>query len=125
MVLRTHRIFGALADEQRINVLLEVLDRGETRPAEIQAALGMSQPAVSRALGQLRAEGLVERGNQRTPFRVPRPREVRSLLRAASLIEHAASENPAALALAERLQRQDMARGAEDTALDARSAGAS
>lgn len=114
MPTRTHEIFAALADATRLRVLLAVLDHGEVRPQRLQAELDLPQSTVSRALTQLRAAGLVARGGQRTPFRVPNPRETRLLLRSAAQIEHADGGNPEAAALAERLRRQDMARGADD-----------
>lgn len=112
MAIRTHKCFQALADEHRLGVLLAVLAANEINQKDLLDAVGLPQPAVSRALTKLRDVGFLERGNQRTPIRAPRPREARALVRAAALIEHAHTGNPDALTLARELQRQDMALGA-------------
>lgn len=112
MAIRTYKWFAAVSDEQRLRALLAVLAVGEVLQKDLASELGLSQPTVSRAVTALRDVGLLERGNQRMPLTVPRPRETRTLIRAAALIEHAHTGNPDALKLATELQRQDMARGA-------------
>jgi DNA-binding IclR family transcriptional regulator len=114
MAIRTHRCYAALADEQRLRVFLAVLAAGQIRQQELVAAVGIPQPAVSRAVTELRDVGLLARGNQRTPIYVPRPREARALVRAAALIEFAHTGNPEAEKLAGEIQRQDMALGADE-----------
>ena len=116
MAIRTHRCFAALADPQRLQVVLAVLDARESSPKDLMAKLGLPQSTVSRAVTQLRDVGLLKRGNQRTPIIVPRPREARALIRAGALIEYAHTGNPDALKLANELHRQDMALGAGEPA---------
>lgn len=114
MALRTHQLLRAIADENRVRVLLAVLDSPGLRPGDLEAPLGLKQPVVSRAVRELLREGLLARGSERQPLTVPRPREVRALIRAAALIEYETSGNPDALSLADRLRKQDMARGASE-----------
>jgi ArsR family transcriptional regulator len=53
------RLFKALGDETRLKVVA-LLAHGELCVCHVQAALALSQPAVSRHLGVLRAAGVVE-----------------------------------------------------------------
>lgn len=104
----------AVADQQRLQVLLAVLNGAAVRPGELQRHLGLNGPAVSRAVRELLAADLLARRSERQPLEVVRPREVRALLRAAALLEYESGGNPEALALAQRLRRQDMALGAAE-----------
>lgn len=118
MPARTHEIFSVLADEKRLRTLLVVLDEEAIRPNQIERVTHLDQSAVSRALAALARVGLVARGNQRTPYVIPQPREARRLVMAAAEIEHRHTGNPDALALAQLLRRQEMARGAEESRSD-------
>src|SRR5512143_2642434 len=52
------RLFKALGDETRLRIVA-LLSHGELCVCHLQEALGLSQPAVSRHLGVLRAAGVV------------------------------------------------------------------
>ncbi len=52
------RVFRALSDETRLNII-QLLSDGEKCVCEIYSALKLSQPKVSRHLAYLRREGLV------------------------------------------------------------------
>lgn len=114
MPARTHEIFAALSDAKTLAVLLTLLEHGERRPRDLEADTGLSQSIVSRSLRSLARQGIVERGNQRTPYRVLRPAHTRSMVRAAALIEHAWTGNPDAVDLAQLLLKQQMQRGADE-----------
>jgi ArsR family transcriptional regulator len=51
---------SALADETRLQILRMIADNGEMRANEIIDATGLSQPSVSRYLGQLAANGYLQ-----------------------------------------------------------------
>ncbi len=51
--------FKALADDTRLKSLLLIEREGELCVCELMAALGQSQPMISRHLARLRREGLV------------------------------------------------------------------
>ncbi|WP_347331117.1 metalloregulator ArsR/SmtB family transcription factor [Marinimicrobium locisalis] len=51
--------FKALADDTRLKSLLLIEREGELCVCELMAALGLSQPMISRHLARLRREGLV------------------------------------------------------------------
>jgi DNA-binding transcriptional ArsR family regulator len=72
-------IFDTLVDPSRRRIL-DLLRSGERPVGELVAALGMSQPAVSRHLRVLRDAGLVEArvDGQRRPYRL-RPEALREL----------------------------------------------
>ena len=53
------QLFRALGDETRLRIVA-LLAHGELCVCHVEKALGLSQPHVSRALGILRAAGLVE-----------------------------------------------------------------
>jgi ArsR family transcriptional regulator len=53
------RFFRALGDETRLRIVA-LLSHGELCVCHLQAALGLSQPNISRQLGVLRAAGIVE-----------------------------------------------------------------
>ena len=53
------RLFKALADEDRVRIVA-LLTHGELCVCHVEAALGQSQPSVSRHLAVLRAAGVVE-----------------------------------------------------------------
>ena len=53
------RLFKALADETRLRVVA-LLSHGELCVCHLEAALGLSQPNISRHLAVLRAAGIVE-----------------------------------------------------------------
>jgi ArsR family transcriptional regulator len=53
------RLFKALADEDRVRIVA-LLTHGELCVCHVEAALGQSQPSVSRHLAILRAAGVVE-----------------------------------------------------------------
>lgn len=52
-------LFKCLADETRLRLALLVADQGELCVCELTAALDVSQPKISRHLGQLRACALL------------------------------------------------------------------
>ncbi|HHJ15844.1 MAG TPA: metalloregulator ArsR/SmtB family transcription factor [Gammaproteobacteria bacterium] len=52
--------FQMLADTTRLRVLMLLQGRGELCVCELTHALSLSQPKISRHLGQLRESGLVE-----------------------------------------------------------------
>jgi ArsR family transcriptional regulator, arsenate/arsenite/antimonite-responsive transcriptional repressor len=52
------RLFRALGDETRVRIVA-LLTHGELCVCHIEAALGLSQPNVSRQLGVLRSAGVV------------------------------------------------------------------
>ncbi|RLQ22152.1 ArsR family transcriptional regulator [Seongchinamella sediminis] len=52
-------LFKCLADETRLSVVLLIWEQGELCVCELTAALALSQPKVSRHLGQLRDCGLL------------------------------------------------------------------
>lgn len=54
-----HQFFRLLADETRIRCLLIIAKEGSLCVAELVAALGMSQPKISRHLALLRSNGIV------------------------------------------------------------------
>lgn len=51
---------AALADDTRLQILQMIRDRGEMRAQEIMEATQLSQPSVSRYLGQLTATGFLQ-----------------------------------------------------------------
>jgi len=53
------RLFKALADETRLRIVA-LLSHGELCVCHLEAALGLSQPNVSRHLAVLRAAGIAE-----------------------------------------------------------------
>jgi ArsR family transcriptional regulator len=57
------RMFKALGDETRLRIVA-LLTHGELCVCHVEAALGISQPTASRALGVLRSEGIVEASRQ-------------------------------------------------------------
>jgi ArsR family transcriptional regulator len=67
------RLFKALGDENRLRVVA-LLSHGELCVCHLQAALGLSQPAVSRHMAVLRAAGVVEdrRGGKWVYYRLAR-----------------------------------------------------
>ncbi|SFW14889.1 MULTISPECIES: metalloregulator ArsR/SmtB family transcription factor [Pseudomonas] len=52
-------VFKALADDTRTRIALLVAREGELCVCELTAALGLSQPKISRHLAQLRNAGLL------------------------------------------------------------------
>jgi ArsR family transcriptional regulator len=58
------RLFKALGDETRLRIVA-LLSHGELCVCHLQAALGLSQPTVSRHLATLRAAGVVEHRRDR------------------------------------------------------------
>ena len=53
------RLFKALGDETRLRIVA-LLSHGELCVCHLEAALGLSQPRISRHLASLRAAGVVE-----------------------------------------------------------------
>ncbi len=53
------QLFKALADDTRLRIVA-LLAHGELCVCHVQSGLGVSQPTASRALGLLRAAGVVE-----------------------------------------------------------------
>ena len=51
---------SALADDTRLNILQMIIESGEMRSQEIMEATNLSQPSVSRYLGQLTAAGYLQ-----------------------------------------------------------------
>ena len=51
---------SALADDTRLHILQMIVENGEMRSQEIIEATGLSQPSVSRYLGQLTAAGYLQ-----------------------------------------------------------------
>ncbi|AUM69723.1 MULTISPECIES: metalloregulator ArsR/SmtB family transcription factor [Pseudomonas] len=52
-------VFKALADDTRTRIALLLAREGELCVCELTAALGLSQPKISRHLAQLRSAGLL------------------------------------------------------------------
>ena len=83
------RLFKALGDETRLRIVA-LLSHGELCVCHLEAALGLSQPRISRHLASLRAAGVVEDRREGTwvYYRlVPQPdaeceRQLRSLVKA-------------------------------------------
>lgn len=59
MLRKIAGMFAALADENRLRIMLSLRERACT-VGELAAELGIAQPSVSKHLGVLRREGLVE-----------------------------------------------------------------
>ena len=118
MAIRTpHRVFWALGDQRRLAVLLDVLKAKQIRLKDLAELIGVGEPNLSRQVSALRDRGLLSRGTtQRTDIYVPRPREVRALIRAAALIDFEHTCNPSMQELAVELLRDDMAAGANEPA---------
>lgn len=117
MPARTHDLFATLGREKNLRVLLRVLrsDHGLRSGALADDPdVGLSQPAVSQALRQLRDQGLITNTGQRSPNVATLPRATRALIRAAALIEHERTRSPDAHALAVEMLRTEMSRGADD-----------
>lgn len=53
-------LFKSLADESRLLVVLLLLDKGELCVCDLQSALQISQPKMSRHLAELRKQGLLQ-----------------------------------------------------------------
>lgn len=53
------RMLRQLANERRLLVLCHLQARGEMNVGSLAEAVGLSQPALSQHLAQMRAEGLV------------------------------------------------------------------
>lgn len=126
MALRTSRIFAVLSHPDRLRVFLALLreediqgrERGLTQAQALSELLNLGQPAVSNACHELLNAGLLIRnGNTRSPFVVTRPREARTMIRAAALIEASAADSAGAEAseLAREMLREEMLRGARES----------
>src|SRR5436309_2645387 len=74
-------LFKALADEQRIKILAQVIDAGHT-PEEISSSTGLALRAVGQQLAQLEYLGVVtrEEGHGRARYRFSR-RPILTVLR--------------------------------------------
>ncbi|HEX2863181.1 MAG TPA: metalloregulator ArsR/SmtB family transcription factor [Deinococcales bacterium] len=74
-------VFGALADPTRRAIFERLLASGEAPVHDLQAGLGVSQPAVSKHLGVLKRAGLVSgRPSGRTVRYRPEPRALAPLV---------------------------------------------
>jgi len=73
------RMLRLLANERRLMVLCHLLARGEMNVGSLADLVGLSQPALSQHLAQMRAEGLVatRREAQTSWYRVADPRVAR------------------------------------------------
>ena len=95
------RLFRALGDETRVRIIA-LLTHGELCVCHLEAALGLSQPNVSRQLGVLRSAGIVapRREGNWIYYRIAKQtdEECRRVLRAIKLLA------------AEETLRQDVAR---------------
>jgi len=75
-----NRIFHALADPSR-RAIFESLTRGETAVKDLTARFDISQPAISKHLGALKAAGLVHaRREGRSVYYRVRPRGMKPLI---------------------------------------------
>ena len=72
---------SALADDTRLQILQMIRDNGEMRAQEVMEATGLSQPSVSRYLGQLAATGYLQerRVNGSKSYALNRERTARTL----------------------------------------------
>jgi len=72
---------SALADETRLQILRMILENGEMRSTEIIDALNLSQPSVSRYLGQLTVTGYLQerRANGAKAYTINRDRIEKTL----------------------------------------------
>ena len=59
-MLTPEQFFRALSDTTRLNSLLLLEQEGRLCVCELVQALGLSQPRISRHLGQLRDQGIVQ-----------------------------------------------------------------
>ncbi len=75
------RLLGLLANRNRLLILCELLRHGEASVGRLEAAIGLSQSAVSQHLARLRADGLVatRRDGQVVNYRVTDPNAVQVL----------------------------------------------
>ena len=73
------RMLRLLANERRLMVLCHLLARGEMNVGSLADLVGLSQPALSQHLAQMRAEGLVatRREAQTIWYRVADPNVAR------------------------------------------------
>lgn len=73
------RMLRLLANERRLMVLCHLLGRGEMSVGSLAEQVGLSQPALSQHLAQMRAEGLVatRREAQTIWYRVADPKVAR------------------------------------------------
>jgi DNA-binding transcriptional ArsR family regulator len=73
------RMLRLLANERRLMVLCHLLGRGEMNVGSLADLVGLSQPALSQHLAQMRAEGLVatRREAQTIWYRVADPKVAR------------------------------------------------
>ena len=73
------RMLRLLANERRLMVLCHLLARGEMNVGALAELVGLSQPALSQHLAQMRAEGLVatRREAQTIWYRVADPKVAR------------------------------------------------
>ena len=73
------RMLRLVANERRLLVLCHLLARGEMNVGSLADVVGLSQPALSQHLAQMRAEGLVatRREAQTIWYRVADPKVAR------------------------------------------------
>ena len=73
------RMLRLLSNERRLMVLCHLLTRGEMNVGSLAELVGLSQPALSQHLAQMRAEGLVatRREAQTIWYRVADPKVAR------------------------------------------------
>jgi DNA-binding MarR family transcriptional regulator len=119
---RTDRLFAALGNWERLQVLRVVMRNGPITGLQIQDRTGYSQENVSRYLKILEAEGLIERGGrQRAPYFVPLHRETRALLLAAGRIHEAHLGESATEARALIKEMEKLPASPEEDAAEAKS----
>jgi ArsR family transcriptional regulator, virulence genes transcriptional regulator len=73
------QLLKALANENRLMLLCELLEAGEMSVSALSEAIGLSQSALSQHLARMREEGLVEtrRASQTIYYRVGNPNVAR------------------------------------------------
>jgi DNA-binding transcriptional ArsR family regulator len=115
---RTHQIFAALANPQRLAILIYLVEQGgrsvsQSEILAIDKLQGLGQPTVSLYLKTLGQEGLVVKGpGKRGTYTVPMLREVGELILIVASIGASSSELSAAEsnALARRVRKARMAK---------------
>lgn len=85
MPLRTALLLAALGQEGALDVVLVLLrEEGEWSVGQIQKAVGLPQPTVTRRLQELATAGLVDHGRRGQPYRLREPGRLSTLLADAS-----------------------------------------
>lgn len=117
MAARTHELFAALANPQRLAIVTHLVEEGEPKRTgdllELDDLEEFTQPAVSSYLGTLAGQGLViKSAGRRGSYAIPMSRTTATLIESAAAI-HEEYFNAGAVPAAElrrRMRKADMAR---------------